>query len=229
MAVTLDSTQWRMAVGEYAAASGKTFADSQNRFQIKLAFASLKRVSKANKAKIAKLVAEPKLIAWLLKRKTGGQKTVRATRTRGYRASSLKTRRERRVGRRKTRGRLVMYTADDAKKFARKHIARRKSAVGFAKHWFVRLAREFGAAASGKDRRGFKVVSKRATPKSKTAETVISFNFKSSLIDGPHAHASGMERILNRALKLGMRDAVRDTMAYVERKQREAARRYSAI
>ena len=222
MAIALDDKQFRRAVTGWAAASGKTYAEGENRFMVKLLIGgrglrgAVHYTAQAFAARIKNTGdSQPALVAWLLKRKYGESPRI----------THLSDRRS------------VIYTREEAQEFARRHFNARAQAAGFLKRFPVFLARAIRSRTKSVERttnsrkgskRGFQTYVRRARPKSLTADAAISFTFKNALAGTAAEHAKDTERLLQRGIDKAMPGAIRDTVQYIEKKQAKAARKFSA-
>jgi len=208
VAITLDNSQWRRAITQYAAASGKTYADSENRFIVKLMVGGqglrgvFQRLPKGDRSRAERHRDNPRLNAWLMRRSG-----------------------------------IVGYDRDDAEQFNIKHFNKRRSSVGFIRLFPRQIANAMsgrmsfvGGIASGVKgkSRAFHTTAKAATKRRAVAEAQTSFDYRRNTITAASTSARAAERLLQSALDRAMPGAVRDTVDYVNRKQAKAARKYSA-
>ena len=253
MAITLDSRQWRRAVTEYSAAARKTYAEGQDHFLMNLAIKCSRLAPVAARGAIQSLKNQtpPKLIAWLARRKFGTEPRV----SRIYKSDTIKTSAAGRVRRYKSKeraqGRAVSYTQEEARHLARVHFARRSSSVGFIRNWFriwmdtmkigwyeggrgrvspgAVLGSHTGATSHMSRPKGSGFQSSYIPPGGGRASGIaVAFTFTSTLIRGTSEHAASTERKLQGVLNTAMPVALADTMAYVQRKMVQNARKWSA-
>jgi hypothetical protein len=252
MSITLDSRQWDRAVTEYAAASKKTFAEAQDHFLMNLAIKCRNLATVAQRGAIQSLrdQSPPKLISWLARRKYGAEPRV----ARLFKKSTIKTSAAGRVRRyqskEQTRGRMVSYTQDEARKLARNHFSRRLSSVGFTRNFFrlwidtMRMGWYEGGrgsvvagavmgsrtgATSSMSRPGGSGFQTSYVPAGggRASGVMVAYTFTSNLIRSVGEHANSAERRLQGIIDRAMPIAIADTMKYVNRKIEQNARKWS--
>lgn len=228
----LDTSEWSRAVTEYAAATGKTLAEAQNRQNKNWAIHAMRFMKKAEVQMINALEGLPwwpRYIAGIIGKQAGGRAASEAYQAQ-WSAGQKKMRDA--AGRRgawKLTDQEASY-AGYARRLSRRILGRRKAAVTFMKAFLLSIAR--GLDTLVKDVRtpaikaftGFRVTVKGATARDLTCTVTAEYDYKKrGAKSARRAEALGMA-----ALERAKPAAIADMKAYTERKLAENARRYSA-
>lgn len=228
-AVHIDTREFDRAVGLYAAATRKTFAESMNRQMMNAAVKAIGLAERASKQDIQRLNDgnDWKLANWLLSRSPS------ATQTR----ISYRTTKSGRVTVRRTDGAAKSASRQKiAARMLRSLVNRRKAAVNFVRVFFSIMAGRFAASVGKREPSTFgkKVAKFRqrivlATDRNPIADAHIAVDLRGQTSPpGVAPNASGANRRLLDAMSAGMRAATRDMIDYTTRKMSEHGRKYGA-
>lgn len=234
-AIKTDLREWRQAVDIYSRGARKTFAETVNHLlqQTGIEGVKIARAGVAKSASIRALYGQHKLIAWLTRRKYGTAPRVSRIFRRDVMKTSAKGKLRRYKSKVRTRGRMVSYTAEEARTLETRHLGRRRSSVGFIRNWFRYWAGSFGVgqitrALTGNQRSGFRESIRYARDGQNIASIAIAYKFTSSLVSPPDRSARETDRLLQRILDRAQRAAIVDSTRYGERKLAQQAAAVSA-
>lgn len=229
MSATVDISQMRAAFREYLQFTSKTAADALNAKTVDLCFKSAKTIEPASTQRIQALKGEPKFWNWFIQRLIAkGKMSPKGMRT-YKRVIGTKTTKSGKI--RKIKGtpvkHEVLFTSKMAKSVERRVLAKRRAARTFAKAFFMQVKDVFKGGASRKFGGAFKITIRRAVPTSLKAGFSSAYNFKGAGISDPNRSARSMDRILSRALKLGLRLVIIDMRKHIQDKLAAKARAVS--
>lgn len=222
--ISIDYREFDRAMVEYAAASGKDFAEVSNRQTLNLAIQGLAECKVATDGAIQKVQGFPwwpKYIAAAMKKRAGTKYLAKMMRLKSNKA---------RAKTESSFGRDRFYSREDARTFSARIITKRLKAIRFMRFFFLALARKIqphtkgGRVPSGKAFSGFTANIKPATASNPVCVVDVSYDYKKR----SEKTAKKAERLLNVFLQRAVPRAARDIMKDVDRRMAETARRYSA-